>query len=299
MKTAKLLKSIKPSTPITLQTVISMDNHHQAEEGFIAFVEMVNRHNDTHTKITHVEVILSDFLQRHYFGEQHALKMGDRWIETNLLSIEGKLKSATFTLTRWSSFLNKEEFTTAIQKIATLYKENKDYREIVDNLSQAYVKKGKGNMESAKNYLFEECAVACLLKGYLAYPSAELNPGLSYVVSHLNPELIYLGYMVYPAKKNTPKSKLTEGTSGFFSRKDTFNQSGEPKRLIESTNPKSLTPPNGELLTSCLVFTEILEKHGISATKQTEFFSAFVRLKNEFTFQKDDQLTSPLAKQLN
>ncbi len=138
-----------------------------------------------------------------------------------------------------------------------LYKQNSEFKTIIDNLVKRHAP--KADVDSAKNYLFEECTVFRLLKdSHISYPSNELNAAVEFITKHFNTNIHYHGYAFY-TKPNDDKLSRRNQTEEISTRKR-LNSAEE--RTIEA-----------EVIKICTQ----LHSHGITPKAQQTFFAKIIK----------------------
>lgn len=191
---------------IELQTVISIGNKNQVGECFEAFVELVNKHS---SRISKLKIIVSDWLQRHYLGEEAAGALLEEWVQSSQQYLD-KLQ-IPYEVIGWNKFTNDPAYLEAHEKISTLYSTNSAFGTVVDKCAKQH--SHKADFESAKKYILEECAVALLQKGHFAYPSKESNAAMGYVIEKFNPDFHYHGYLLDTMRITREQYEMSKGTT--------------------------------------------------------------------------------------
>ncbi len=257
---AKFIKGLRASDPITLKLVVSMENKRQTGEDFLAFVELVNKHNKKRNMIKKVEIILSCYLQRHYVGEQKTVEIRETWEKNNEISLKENLQ-VPFEIIPWNELCKFEKYSDSKKKVDNLYTEDTAFQTIVNNLAKQH--SHKADHQSAVNYLLEECAGLLSMDGDVAYPSTSLNGAVSYMLEKFKSSLIFHGYMlIQPQVLN----------SVFFKHK---NQNKETM-LPEEVNIANL-------LQVCLELSELMSNAGINnLEKQANYFKDFIELTRKY-----------------
>lgn len=248
MKT-RFYKGLKITEPIILKFAVSMSNEHQTKSEFGLFIDLVNRQNNQRIKIQKLEIILSCYLQRYYYGEDYPKKLEAQW-RTESEKYLSHLKAIELEIIEWKTLIEKTGFIEAKQKVDSLYKEDSAFTTIVNNLATRHA--NKADHESAKKYLLEECAVFLNMNGHVAYPGTNWNEAVDYVLKIFSSNLIYHGYCFYKSHEHAPSKE-------------------KPSTEIK-------------LLNSCLKTTKLLNKFGvIGEQNQAQFFKDFLALKNNFS----------------
>ncbi len=265
------LKLKKDERNVELTTAISMDNENQTKEKFKAFLVLVKNHNYEKGVITLIKVILSDWLQRHYFDDAEADEVGaervkKEWLDENLTDISCFVKETGIKVefVSWKELVGSAAFKKNDGAIAELLRTDIEFQKIVHKLSNEHAP--KKDYESAKKYLLEECAVALMLEGRLAYPWKELNSAIQYVIQKFGAKLQYLGYTVFPDKKNeknySPPMLI-----------NSFGLLGNSEKL-QGNQPEQI-----ESIALCLYLANQLNKIGIYDNAQkVDFFSKTLQL---------------------
>lgn len=260
---AKFRYGLEYPAPILLKYVVSMDNANQTKNGFVAFIDLVNIHNKNKTQINHLQIILTCHLQRHYGADPKALE--EKWKQENEDHLKN-LQNIPYEIIEWKTLLDTENFKTAKKRIINLYKDDKGFSTVVNNLVSQHAHKSDDN--SAKKYLIEECAVILSMEtGHFAYPAKNWNIAVDYVIQKFSSSsnLIFHGY------------SLTKGT--------------KDKEQLRLSNKENIS--DRKLANACLKTSFLLNQFGIHGTdKQSEFFNDFLKLKNTYTLEdnmtKDD-----------
>lgn len=131
-----------PESKIVLP--ISVGQKYHEDEKFAATVELLN-----HSNLKHVTIMICDSLQRHTlqlthnYNKEDAYKIsfeeGTKWIERNQHIYE-KL-TMPYDIQRWDYWLNSSQYIKQQKLTKKLYKENKLFRDIIDNDVIAFLKR--------------------------------------------------------------------------------------------------------------------------------------------------------------
>lgn len=268
---AKFKHGLVGNEPIELTYCISLDwlfdsdkdkkYNGQTGNGFLAFVELVNKHK---SQIFLLNIVFADYLQRWYIGEEQVNFLSEQWLDINKNAL--KILEVPFKYSYWKQYIMKQEYSLALECVRKLFCTDKYFKNIVEQAATKNFYKAVicGDYDSkkqmAKEYLLEECAFILIFDGVLTYPS-KLNAALEYILN-----------------------KRTEGSLSLFSHHDI-------KFIQHSLNVK---PPchykyseqnttEQSLIASCIHTVQLLKKHDIiSPKKQIEFFQEFTKLLNRY-----------------
>jgi len=189
-----------------LMTVISLENHLQQGAYWSQFLNLVD-HCFEEKKLEKLIIITTGYLQRHYFSlgsepllektaiDEKTQALDRHWLEKQNSGLEN-LK-IPYEVIYWQALLNEKSFDAFLQQIKTDYKDNKEFKHLVDNHVNRYVARKishycKGNDQIDRNYFYniavdyilEECAALgqlfCCRADLLTYPQS-INPPANYV----------------------------------------------------------------------------------------------------------------------
>jgi len=264
VKTKKVSKFAKFKTPLhigsdsELWLLVSLENDKQSGENLTAFFDLIERLATNGREIKKIKIILSDYLNRHYRGEEKAKEMGLEWVTKNDLIL--KACKIPIEIIYWKSLYDPEEVKQKEVVLKKLHQENQEYQIIINGIASSHAKKaGNG---SATNYLIEESAVISSLEGIICYPADELNEALKFSIKYFKQNLVYHGYAIY----DNNKKKKNIGLS-----------SSNTTQTISKTSNSS-----ERLLICSLQLVEAMENNGIfGAQQQAGFFQKFIELKNQ------------------
>lgn len=193
-------------SPVDLILGISDGNKKQQGKDLKAFVDMVNFMK---IKIKSVEIMVTAYIQRHYHGEEEALRRRDSYIAENQEILKG-LK-IPFTITDWKTIIETEDFKHALFETKELYETDNAFRVKIDNLSQSH--RQKASPEKCKEYVLEEAAYFLYKKVHVCYPADNLNIACVHIIENYNKDAVFHGYRFKPKFSPKIKSpKLTENT---------------------------------------------------------------------------------------
>jgi len=189
-----------------LMTVISLENHLQQGAHWSQFLNLVD-HCFEEKKLEKLIIITTGYLQRHYFSlglespleeaaiEEKAHAMDHKWLENQGSRLENV--KIPYEVIHWRALLNEKSFDAFLQQIKADYKDNKEFKHLVDDHVNRYVARKishycKGNDQIDRNYFYniavdyilEECAALgqlfCCRADLLTYPQS-INPPANYV----------------------------------------------------------------------------------------------------------------------
>ena len=156
---------------------ISVGNGQHEALKFKSTLELVNK------TFKSCIIAVCDTLQRYTYAITRPLKTpedlynyskkeGDRWLERNKNAIESL--TIPYTISRWDEWLNHKEFKEHYKKVCELYKNDREYANIINDYVEIYLdrlRKQHNNSlreidflrgkELSIRYLKEECAAMC------------------------------------------------------------------------------------------------------------------------------------------
>ena len=204
MKTNKTPNKIKfqiklPNEKIILNYAISKDNDRQTDDNFRLFTNWIIENKK---KVTSVKIILSDYLNRFYVGEERALLWGKNWQDKNKKYLEELRKEdIPYQLIGWRSLIDEEKYIQLKPRVDDLYTTDQEFKTTVNGLATSH--QNKAGFDSAVQYLLEESAgIASLTEGILTYPSPKLNGAIHCALTKLNCGPIYIGHMFIHSKSS-------------------------------------------------------------------------------------------------
>jgi hypothetical protein len=262
---SKKIKQNNMPIPFPLYLFLSMGTNQdginrQEGEYLEAFVDLLNRYaidaknSGVSNKIKEIYIVLSGKgLHECYIGEEAAAKEEDEWIAKNINILQKLHPSYNFNkehhILYWQDMVNSwPEYRNALTDIKSLYNNPQSaFKEIVEKFAAKHYLKYKRTdcanvtteimKDSARDYLFRECAMFLVAHIVAAYPAPNLNDAVDFVRDALwekykDSETIYLGYDINDtANKKVKKPKAT--TNNNTDQKDTADTTIAQKKLPE------------------------------------------------------------------
>jgi len=283
IKTGKFIKGFgNTKLPITMIFGVSMGNEKQSGNDLISFVNLINSH--AKKSIIAVEIMVADYLHRHYSTEEEAQTDGDNWIKENENILKG-LK-VPYTIVRWKDIIQEQKFKEAQIKIAEHYQKDASFKAKVQNVARSHT--DKGDFPVVEKYLLEECAYFIYKNGYLTYPAQKLNSACMHVIQKYNNDLLFLPYCLNGRKKsdefktqqNHAQPQTVQPMQNIISTSNTSSYLGYvsvPRVQHATVVQPSFCYPE-ELVVGCGQLSLLMQKHGITKVEQREqFFSQYLK----------------------
>ncbi len=273
IKTSKFLKGFgNIKTPITMIYGVSIGNEKQTGNDLISFVNLIN--SNTPKYIKGVEIMIADYLHRHYSTEEEAQTAGDNWLKDNSEIL--KKLTVPYKIVRWKDIIAEPDFKEARNKINEHYEKDPSFKAKVQNVARSHT--DKGDFSVVEKYLLEECAYFIYKQGYLTYPADKLNSACMHIIQKYNTDLHFLPFTLMKRKKSDEfKSQNQDGqastthintnTNGYLS----YVSVSRARVQSEYSYPE-------ELLVGCGQLALLMQKHGITKIEQREqFFSQYLK----------------------
>jgi len=273
IKTAKFVKGYgNIKSQIKMIFGVSMGNEKQTGNDLISFVNLINSH--TH-KITDVEIMVADYLHRHYSTEEEAQAAGDEWLRDNA-EILKQLK-VPYKIVRWKDILAEPEFQQAQIKIKEHYEKDSGFKAKVQNVAKSHI--DKGDITNVEKYLLEECAYFIYKTGYLTYPADKLNSACMHLIQKYNNDLLFFPYRLDKRKKSdefNPSMQLQQQQITQQNSNTSTVNSYLSYVSVSRVQPSYCYPE--ELMVGCSKLALLMGKHGITKIEQREqFFSQYLK----------------------
>lgn len=244
------------------------------------FSEMAEDILSTQT-IEKVSLCLASHLQRFRLmikdniSEKEAIdrckKMESEWHENNRNALEKLKEKKTLSFLSWDEFMQWEEYKPTIQKVETLYKENREFRNDVDgrvrqelnNIKDAKLTDISQQSLLLKQYLFEECAFqkfACSKRFNYEVYKTPMNKAMRRIKN--NSEFVVPGFMLevhftqfnpsakkhltlIKDKKDKNENEVDSSSSTTsYTYKPLFNNGKSEEKTISSKEEKSSSTLN-------------------------------------------------------
>jgi hypothetical protein len=249
-------------TPITMIYGVSIGNERQTGNDLISFINLVNI--NTPRFINGVEIMIADYLHRHYSTEEESQKSGDNWIIQNSELLK-KLK-VPYKIVRWKDITQEEDFKVSQIKISELFEKDLLFKSKLQNVTKSH--KDKGVDTDVEKYLLEECAYFIYKNGYLTYPSDKLNAACMHLLQKYNSDLIFLPHALQERKKSDEFKPLINQTN---KNHPSYSNHSEPPRTNNYSYPE-------ELVISCAQTSLLMQRYGFHKVEQREqFFSQYLK----------------------
>ena len=277
LKKGKFLRGFgNIKTPVTMIYGVSMGNEKQTGNNLLSFINLVNINSPRF--INGVEIMIADYLHRHYSTEQEAQKAGDDWITQNAELL--KQLKVPYKIVRWKDFIQEDGFKRAQIKIAELFEKDVLFRSKLQNVTKSH--KDKGVDSDVEKYLLEECAYFIYKNGYLTYPSDKLNSACMHILQKYNTDLVFLPHALQERKKSDEFRQVNNYTNY---PSTTYLNHSEPSRHGNSF-PE-------ELILSCAQTSLLMQRYGFHKVEQREhFFSQYLKSVQMLVPQTIDSSTS-------
>lgn len=155
---------------------------------------------------------------------EFSAKLGEEWLERNKHIIEEELK-IPYKIIRWNDFINNPNFAIDNQKVKELYSSSPDYKKIVDEVIESFLKRSnKTNVIDYKRYfnysleyLLEEYAV------FLQFKDLDFDYEIYNTINHA----ILATYKALEVKKENQvkilEIRFKKITKELFNKKIDFN----------------------------------------------------------------------------
>lgn len=281
LKKGKFLKGFgNIKTPVVMIYGVSIGNEKQTGNDLISFINLVNINSPKF--INGVEVMIADYLHRHYSTEEEAQQGGDDWIAQNAELL--KQLKVPYKIVRWKDFMKEEGFKKAQLKVSELFEKDLLFKSKLQNVTKSH--KDKGVDSDVEKYLLEECAYFIYKNGYLTYPSDKLNAACMHILQKYNTDLIFLPHALQERKKpddlkTSPSQTSTKTTHNYH----TYSNHSEP-RTTSYSYPE-------ELVISCAQTSLLMQRYGFYKLEQREkFFSQYLKSVQQLVPDVIDSSTS-------
>jgi hypothetical protein len=232
MSKPKFLTGFKSEKPVNLWLGVSLDNSKLRDDNLAVFAHIANKHV---TKIKTLYIVVGCEIYGHYVGKQIAEKMGDEWVLKAKKYFNEENLKMPFKFVRWSELTATTRYKELFVQIQKDYESDIDFKNIVDSIAKEFHKKKNCSLESARNYLLDECAAYLLFDGKTTYPDKSLNLALQHTITKYKSqeELEYIGYDIGNGKisSNMPEEK------NFYENQTTIDNSS----LVITLEQQALT----------------------------------------------------------